>query len=211
MSIKLAMGKFYNFRVRISRLACAGALHVSLFMGPLYHKNRQYNPRSLVVSRVHWLLKPPLYKLLGFSVTYSQRGWDMFCLTLPKRVSHEEETHKVQAGQTNASKDILELMSCKSSVLYARAFTPLWYNVHVLAILQPRLRSSTSLWHGSLLVWSFREWSNYRWWVKQTLLTSKLLLCQSRRSESLQQVELTTITATKVVRNKQQLEIRTRK
>ncbi|KAG0630622.1 hypothetical protein M758_1G192500 [Ceratodon purpureus] len=102
--------KFYIAKVRIIRLACVGALHISMFIDPFYHKNRQYCPRSVALSRVYRVVKPPL-KLLRISVPNSQRGRDMFCLTLPKGVAHEGEIQKVQAGQTDALNDIFELIS----------------------------------------------------------------------------------------------------
>lgn len=98
--------KLHTAKVRVTRLACAGVLHISMFMDPIFHNNRQYVPRFVSASRAHRLLK-----MVGISVTHSQRGWDMFCLTLPKGVAHEGEIHKVQEGQSDALEEILELIS----------------------------------------------------------------------------------------------------
>jgi hypothetical protein len=104
-----AARKLYIMKVTISRLACVGALRINMFMDPSYRNiNRQYLPRSVALSWLHQLLKAVS---LGYSVSHSQRGWDMFCMTLPEGCDREREIQQVQACQTDALQDIFELVS----------------------------------------------------------------------------------------------------
>ena len=90
-----AARKLYIMKVTICRLACVGSLRINMFMDPSYRNiNRQYLPRSVALSWLQQLLEAVN---LVYSVSHSQRGWDMFCMMLPEGCDHERE---ISAGSS---------------------------------------------------------------------------------------------------------------